>query len=60
MRGDQIRLDMHRKTRRVLDRLRELGIYTPNTSGCPIIEIPLATTRTSTRWGATCSTAAST
>jgi 8-amino-7-oxononanoate synthase len=41
-RGDRIRLGMHRKTARVLDRVRELGIYTPNRSGYPLIEIPLA------------------
>ena len=29
-------------TARVLDRLDELGIWTPNQSGFPIIEIPLA------------------
>ena len=42
MRGDRIRLDMYRKTARVLDRLDELGIYTPNRSGYPLIEVPLA------------------
>jgi 8-amino-7-oxononanoate synthase len=41
-RGDSIRLEIHRKTRLILDRLDELGIHTPNTSGYPIIEIPLA------------------
>ena len=41
-RGDVHRLDMYRKTRRVLDRVHELGIYTPNHSGYPLIEIPLA------------------
>ena len=41
-RGDELRLELHRMTRRVLDALDELGIYTPNTSGYPIIEIPLA------------------
>lgn len=40
--GDLYRLDMYRRTRRVLDHLRELGIYTPNTSGYPLIEVPLA------------------
>ncbi len=40
--GDQLRLELHRMTRRVLDALDELGIRTPNTSGYPIIEIPLA------------------
>jgi 8-amino-7-oxononanoate synthase len=41
-RGDEIRLDLHRKTHKVLDRLEELDISTPNESGYPIIEIPLA------------------
>jgi 8-amino-7-oxononanoate synthase len=41
-RGDLTRRDMFRKTQRVLDRVHELGIYTPNHSGYPLIEIPLA------------------
>ena len=41
-RGDAIRTDLYRKTVRVLDALRDLEITTPNTSGFPIIEIPLA------------------
>ena len=41
-RGDVYRFDLWRKTHRVLDALRELDIYTPNESGYPIIEIPLA------------------
>ena len=41
-RGDQLRLAVHRMTKRVLTSLRELGIATPNVSGYPIIEIPLA------------------
>ena len=41
-RGDQLRGKLHHLTARVLDRLRELGIYTPNQSGFPIIEMPLA------------------
>ncbi|MBV9311170.1 MAG: aminotransferase class I/II-fold pyridoxal phosphate-dependent enzyme, partial [Solirubrobacterales bacterium] len=40
--GDQLRLHVHRMTWRVLEALGELGIYTPNTSGYPIVEIPLA------------------
>jgi 8-amino-7-oxononanoate synthase len=40
--GDELRLDLHRNTARVLARLSELGIATPNTSGYPIIEVPLA------------------
>jgi 8-amino-7-oxononanoate synthase len=41
-RGDVARLEMYRKTKRVIDRLHELDIYTPNQSGFPLIEIPLA------------------
>ncbi|HTX12028.1 MAG TPA: hypothetical protein VME22_25640, partial [Solirubrobacteraceae bacterium] len=40
--GDQLRGKLHRVTGRVLERMRELGIATPNQSGFPIIEIPLA------------------
>jgi 8-amino-7-oxononanoate synthase len=41
-RGDEIRADLYRKTRRVLDQVETLGITTPNNSAFPIIEIPLA------------------
>jgi 8-amino-7-oxononanoate synthase len=41
-RGDAIRADLHRKTARVLDGLRELNVATPNRTGTPIIEVPLA------------------
>ena len=41
-RGDVIRADLWEKTIRVLRRLDRLGIHTPNRSGFPIIEIPLA------------------
>jgi 8-amino-7-oxononanoate synthase len=41
-RGEQLRGTLHRLTWRVLDRLSELGVYTPNHSGFPIVEIPLA------------------
>ena len=41
-RGDAIRADLNRKTTRVLDRLEELDIATPNRAGLPIIEVPLA------------------
>ena len=41
-RGDRYRFDIYRQTKRVLDRLHELDIYTPNQSGYPLIEIPLA------------------
>jgi 7-keto-8-aminopelargonate synthetase-like enzyme len=40
-RGDSIRADLFRKTARVLDTVRALGLATPNRSGLPIIEIPL-------------------
>jgi 8-amino-7-oxononanoate synthase len=41
-RGDAIRADLWLKTDRVLRRLHQLGIHTPNRSGFPIIEVPLA------------------
>lgn len=41
-RGDAVRSDLHRKTGLVLDTVRALGLSTPNTSGLPIIELPLA------------------
>jgi 8-amino-7-oxononanoate synthase len=41
-RGEAIREDLWRKTHRVLDGLQELGIHTPNRSGFPIVEVPLA------------------
>ena len=40
-RGDAIRSDLHRKTAVVLDTIRALGLSTLNTSGLPIIELPL-------------------
>jgi 8-amino-7-oxononanoate synthase len=40
-RGDDLRAELHRLTGRVLAKVRELGIATPNTSGLPIVEIPL-------------------
>jgi 8-amino-7-oxononanoate synthase len=42
LRGDELRAKLSRLTARVLDRIHELGIETPNRSGFPIIEIPLA------------------
>jgi 8-amino-7-oxononanoate synthase len=42
VRGDAIRHQLWRKTHRVLATLESLGIETPNTSGLPIIEVPLA------------------
>src|SRR2546421_2990216 len=41
-RGDGIRADLWRKTASVLDCLDRLGVHTPNRSGFPIIEVPLA------------------
>jgi 8-amino-7-oxononanoate synthase len=41
-RGDDLRANLHRLTARVLAKVRELGIATPNVSGLPIVEIPLA------------------
>jgi 7-keto-8-aminopelargonate synthetase-like enzyme len=41
-RGEQIRAELHRKTARVLDCVEALDLATPNRSGLPIIEIPLA------------------
>jgi 8-amino-7-oxononanoate synthase len=42
VRGEELRAKLHRLTARVLDRLHELEIATPNHSGFPIIEIPLS------------------
>jgi 8-amino-7-oxononanoate synthase len=41
-RGDLARQAVYRMTARVLDTLRELDVFTPNRSGYPIVEIPLA------------------
>ena len=41
-RGDAIRAALWQKTDRVLKHLERLGVHTPNTSGLPIIEVPLA------------------
>jgi 8-amino-7-oxononanoate synthase len=41
-RGDAIRADLWRKTATVLDCLDRLGAHTPNRSGFPLIEVPLA------------------
>ncbi|HEY6834989.1 MAG TPA: pyridoxal phosphate-dependent aminotransferase family protein [Gaiellaceae bacterium] len=42
LRGDAIRADLWQKTAVVLDCLDRLGAHTPNRSGFPIIEVPLA------------------
>jgi 8-amino-7-oxononanoate synthase len=41
-RGDDLRAVLYARTRRVLDHLDKLGAATLNTSGFPIIEVPLA------------------
>jgi 8-amino-7-oxononanoate synthase len=41
-RGDAVRASLWRKTAAVLDHLDRLGVHTPNKSGFPIIEVPLA------------------
>ncbi|MEU4236328.1 pyridoxal phosphate-dependent aminotransferase family protein [Actinoplanes sp. NPDC026619] len=41
-RGDAIRTDLYRKSMKVLDHVRALGIFTPNTGTTPVIELPLA------------------
>jgi 8-amino-7-oxononanoate synthase len=41
-RGDEIRAALWRKSARILDHLARLGVHTPNRSGLPIIEVPLA------------------
>jgi 8-amino-7-oxononanoate synthase len=41
-RGDAIRASLWQKTAAILNRLDELGVHTPNRSGFPIIEVPLA------------------
>jgi 8-amino-7-oxononanoate synthase len=41
-RGNGIRADLARKTGRLLEALHSFGIHTPNESGYPLVEIPLA------------------
>jgi 8-amino-7-oxononanoate synthase len=41
-RGERIRAGLYAMTRRVLGHLEQLGVMTLNTSGFPIIEVPLA------------------
>ena len=41
-RGDVLRADVWRMTATILEALRDRGIHTPNESGFPIVEIPLA------------------
>jgi Aminotransferase class I and II len=41
-RGDELRAQLHRRTRTLLDHLDKLGIATSNTSGFPLVELALA------------------
>jgi 8-amino-7-oxononanoate synthase len=41
-RGDAMRDVLHRLTARILDHIRSRGLVTPNVSGTPVIELPLA------------------
>jgi len=41
-RGDAIRADLYRKSMKVLDHVRALGVYTPNVGNAPVVELPLA------------------
>ena len=41
-RGDELRTRLWDHTRRVLDTLDELGAWTPNATGFPIVQVPLA------------------
>ncbi len=41
-RGEMIRTGLHRKTATILKTVHALGLSTPNVSGLPIIELPLA------------------
>jgi 8-amino-7-oxononanoate synthase len=43
-RGDAIRAEVYRKTLRVRDHVRAVGLRTPNTLGTPIVELPLGET----------------
>jgi 7-keto-8-aminopelargonate synthetase-like enzyme len=42
VRGDALRADLYRMTRTVLDELTVMGVHTPNHTGTPVIEVPLA------------------
>jgi 8-amino-7-oxononanoate synthase len=41
-RGDAIRADLYRKSMKVLEHVRALGVYTPNLGDTPVMELPLA------------------
>ncbi|MEV6925352.1 pyridoxal phosphate-dependent aminotransferase family protein [Dactylosporangium sp. NPDC051485] len=44
-RGDKLRAELHRMSMRVLNHVRGLGVFTPNTDDTPIIELPIALDR---------------
>lgn len=41
-RGDELRAQLHHRTRTLLDHLAKLGVATSNTSGFPLVELALA------------------
>jgi 8-amino-7-oxononanoate synthase len=43
--GEELRASLHRKSTRVLDTVRGLGLRTMNTSGFPIVELPIGQDR---------------
>jgi 8-amino-7-oxononanoate synthase len=44
-RGDQLRADLYRMSKRILDHVRKLGVVTLNTDDTPIVELPIAPDR---------------
>ncbi|WP_433075403.1 aminotransferase class I/II-fold pyridoxal phosphate-dependent enzyme [Dactylosporangium sp. CA-052675] len=44
-RGDKLRAELYRMSMRVLNHVRGLGVFTPNTDDTPIIELPIALDR---------------
>lgn len=40
-RGDELRKKMHGSTHKILGCLDDLGVYSPNVSGYPVVEVPL-------------------
>ena len=42
VRGEVLRGELYRKTKRVLDHLDDMDVRTPNQSGYPLVQIPLA------------------
>jgi 8-amino-7-oxononanoate synthase len=41
-RGDELRAQLYHKTKTLLDHLDKLGVATSNTSGFPLVQLPLA------------------